>query len=371
MKNDLHLICHDIPYPANYGGVIDCFCIIQTLHQKGVRVHLHCFQYGNRSPQAELERHCASVHYYPRKKRLSATLPYIISSRKDKALVANLLKDDFPILMYGLHCSWPALHPQLATRKMALRLLNVEWQYYKGLAQSTRNLWRKAYYWLESKLLRRYEARIANKLPLLSISAEDAAYFKDVLGATQSHYLPAFIPYLDVKSPEGRGSFCLYHGNLSVPENEMAASWLLKYVFSNIDIPFVIAGRNPSKKLEHLAHQHLNTCIAANPSEKEMSDLISKAQLTILPAFNATGIKLKVLESLYNGRFCITNENARKGFNDEGLLIIAEDTDGMKQSITNWFEKSFTAEHLQNRRHVLQHEFDNQRNADALIQQLL
>jgi hypothetical protein len=370
VKKYLHVICHDIPYPANYGGVVDMFCKIKALHQKGIGIHLHCFEYGGRTPQPELNQYCESVTYYPRKKRISWRLPYIVSSRKNEALLTNLLKDDYPVLMESLHCSWPLMDQRFASRKMVLRVLNVEWQYYSGLARSTRNWWRKAYYLVESRLLRRYEARIAAKAPILTIGVEDARYFTEVLGAPQAHYLPAFVPYSEVKAPGERGSFCLYHGNLSVPENEMAATWLLKYVFSDIDIPFVIAGRNPSKKLEHLAHQNLNTCIAANPSEKEMKDLIAKAQLTILPAFNATGVKLKVLESLYTGRFCITNDNARKGFHDDGLLIIAEDATAMKQSIQKWFHQPFTGEQAAHRNDVLHREFDNSRNADALIQYL-
>ena len=42
----LHLISFDVPFPANYGGVIDVFYKINSLHKIGVKVILHCFQYG-------------------------------------------------------------------------------------------------------------------------------------------------------------------------------------------------------------------------------------------------------------------------------------------------------------------------------------
>ena len=41
----LHLISFDVPFPANYGGVIDVFHKINSLHKIGVKVILHCFQY--------------------------------------------------------------------------------------------------------------------------------------------------------------------------------------------------------------------------------------------------------------------------------------------------------------------------------------
>ena len=51
----LHIISFDIPYPANYGGVIVIFNQIKALHEQGVKVILHCYQYGSRTPQTELE----------------------------------------------------------------------------------------------------------------------------------------------------------------------------------------------------------------------------------------------------------------------------------------------------------------------------
>jgi len=51
----LHIVSFDIPYPANYGGVIDVFYKAQALTAKGVKVHLHCFEY-NREHSKELKK---------------------------------------------------------------------------------------------------------------------------------------------------------------------------------------------------------------------------------------------------------------------------------------------------------------------------
>jgi hypothetical protein len=42
----------------------------------------------------------------------------------------------------------------------------------------------------------------------------------------------------------------------------------LQNVFNKLNLPFVIAGKNPSKRLEQLAHDHQHTCLVANPSDK-------------------------------------------------------------------------------------------------------
>src|SRR5207344_3302865 len=120
----------------------------------------------------------------------------------------------------------------------------------------------------------------------IAVSEHDVNVYQQLFSAKNIDYLPVFIPHTLAVGKEGRGCFCLYHGNLSVNENETAAIWLLENVFDDLDIPFVIAGKNPSKKLLDLAHAHAHkhTCIVVNPSEKEMQDMIAKAQIHVLPS---------------------------------------------------------------------------------------
>src|SRR6187551_175281 len=297
MGNDktLHIICHDVPWPADYGGVVDLFYKIKALHEEGVKIKLHCFEYG-RGQQNELNKYCEEVNYYKRLSKwesISLTQPFIVKSRENPLLLENLLKDEHPILMEGIHCT-AFLRPLLLTeRKIFLRLHNVEFFYYSQLFQSEKNLFKKIYFLNESMFLRQYERKLPEELPIIAVSNNDAVFYRDELDKSLATYLPVFIPYAQVNSPEGIGTYCLYHGNLSVTENEKAAIWLLEKVFNKINIPFVIAGKNPSARLTRIAEVSSNTCLIANPDEQEIGDLISKAHINVLPSFNETGIKLK------------------------------------------------------------------------------
>jgi hypothetical protein len=134
----LHIISLTVPYPVDYGGVVDLFYKLPALQAQGVKIHLHCFDYG-RGKQPELEKYCASVQYYERNqghKAISNTVPYIVSSRKNEQLLYELLKDDHPILMEGVHCTYPLLDARFAKRKCYVRLHNVEYQYYREIAGS-------------------------------------------------------------------------------------------------------------------------------------------------------------------------------------------------------------------------------------------
>ena len=77
--NHLHIISFDVPYPANYGGVIDVFYKMKALHEAGIKIHLHCFEYG-RPAAKELESLCEKVYYYKRnmsKLQLFSKLPFV------------------------------------------------------------------------------------------------------------------------------------------------------------------------------------------------------------------------------------------------------------------------------------------------------
>ena len=93
-KKQLHIVSFDVPFPANYGGVIDVFYKIKSMHQERVGVILHCFQYG-REKSEELESICEKVYYYKRKMNwlgffsktpLAGTLSFKISTTFENLL---------------------------------------------------------------------------------------------------------------------------------------------------------------------------------------------------------------------------------------------------------------------------------------------
>jgi hypothetical protein len=79
---------------------------------------------------------------------------------------------------------------------------------------------------------------------------------------------------------------CLYHGNLSVEENEKAAVWLLENVFNDLS--------TPSSSLENPApnctgwYRYKNCCLVPDPSDQELKDIIAKPSC-MYPSFNCTG----------------------------------------------------------------------------------
>jgi hypothetical protein len=370
LEKHLHIICFDVPYPVEHGGYFDLFYKLVALYQQGIRIHLHCFE-NKREQQPELEQYCAEVRYYPRQcghKGFSHKLPYIVASRTDAVLADRLLKDNYPILLEGVHCTSLLQDERFNNRKMILRLHNVEYKYYKQLFHSSDSLFRKMYYLNESRLLKQHEASIANKALILAVSDLDTNTYRKEFGAKQIATLPVFLPFTQISAPEGVGCFCLYHGNLSVNENEQAAIWLMKKVFNDLKMPLVIAGKDPSAKLQRIANKHPNTCLVADPSEQEMQDMIGKAQINILPSFNVTGIKLKLLNALFNGRHCMVNEATVQSTGLESACHIGTNATAFKSMVVQLYRQPFAEEEIRLRKTLLLSTFDNKRNAQRLIQ---
>jgi hypothetical protein len=370
LDKHLHIVTHDVPWPVDFGGVFDLFYKIRALHELGIKIHLHCFT-KLRTEQNMLNRYCVTVEYYPRKTSISSfslKIPYLVKSRNHKALLENLKKDNYPILLEGIHCTYLLYKGLLKERKVMLRLHNVEYLYYQQLAIHEQNFFKKIYFHFESRLLKKYEHSVAQMADIISLSKKDVSIYNDILKARNISFLPAFVPWFDVKSPTNLGSFCLYQGNLEINENEKAALWLLENVFKDLKIPFVIAGKNPSVFLQKKAHEFEHTCIVSNPSDFEMQDMINKAQINILPSFNKTGIKLKILNALFNGRHCITNINAIEASDLVKLCHTSNDAQEMKITIELMFKKPFTETDIEQRRALLLNKFNNKKNAERLIE---
>ena len=159
MTNKLHIISFDVPYPTNYGGVIDVFYKLKALHHLGVIIYLHVFEYG-KGEQVELKKYCKEVFYYPRNsfvKSFFSKTPFIVKSRGSNLLIANLNKNDYPILFEGLHTTLPVIKDSLKNRNIYLRAHNIEHRFYKGLEKSESNAFKRTFFRRESKKLRRYE----------------------------------------------------------------------------------------------------------------------------------------------------------------------------------------------------------------------
>lgn len=372
MEKHLHIVCFDVPYPANYGGAIDVFHKVRCLHKAGVAITLHCFEYGNRKQQDILKQYCKTVYYYQRNTswlNLFSALPYNVVSRINPELKKNLLQDNAPIVFEVLHTCYLLNDPDLKNRIKLYRHSNIEHEYFRELAKAERSFIKRLYLKWEANKLERFEKQIAQANAILSVSETDLVYFRKHYPSTPSYYLPSFHEFDAITSQAGKGDYILYHGNLSVSENYHAAGWLIDHVFSKINLPVIIAGLNPAQHLIQKIEAYAHIQLKANCSAEEMKTLIQNAQLNCLYTEQGTGLKLKLLNVLFSGKFVLTNSAMITGTTLGPACIICDTASDYLQQINQLYDREFTTEMIEQRKRIIA-PMNNTDKTNLLIQLL-
>ena len=369
LNKQLHIISFDVPLPADYGGVIDVFNKIRHLHRLGIEIILHCFTYG-RKENKELTDFCKEVHYYPRSTSLKKILslePFIVTTRNHPDLLQRLLEDHHPILFEGLHTTHLLSHPLLKDRVKVVRAHNIEHEYYRFLFNAEKNIFKKMFFLSESIKLKYYEKKLKNAQHIGAISSMDKKYIQK-WGNT--FLLPPFHHHDHVTSISGQGSYSLYHGNLAVAENEKGALWLVENISTLLNHPLIIAGSRCSIILRKKISQSSKVSLIENPSDEKMETLISEAQVHLLPSFQESGIKLKLLHAIYSGRFVLANSMMLSGTSLENACTVANDIPDFAQKANSLFALPFTFEEIEKRNILLSENYNNESNAKMLMDQI-
>ena len=372
MDKYLNIISLNIPWPANYGGVLDIYYKMKALHECGVKIILHCFEY-ERPRTSELEKICHEVHYYKRRTGLLPNLtylPYNVYGRKDKNLIKNLLKNDYPILFEGLHSCYYLSDKRLRNRFKIFRECNIEHDYYNALSHSTDNIINKSFFKLEGLRFRLFQKNVKWADLIISVSTTDADYLRKVFPEKKVEFIPCFHANEKITTLTGKSNYILYHGKLSVPENEKAVLFLIKNVFCKLKHKCIVAGMDPSDDIYKAASSYNNIEIIPNPEQNKMEELISKAQIHTLVTFQGTGLKLKLLNSLFSGRHTLVNSLMLAGSGLDSLCRIANTPEEMISECNRLMEIPVDEKTIAQREKLLFPAFSNKEQAKKLIKMI-
>ncbi|MCC6583538.1 MAG: glycosyltransferase family 1 protein [Chitinophagales bacterium] len=368
----LNIICFDVPYPADYGGAIEEFYKIKALYQLGVKIHLHCFIYGDRKEQNGLDMYCEKVYYYKRERSIKdifSNLPFIVKSRMKDNLLANLLSNDYPILFDATHTTGFLNHPKLKERKKIVRLHNIEWIYYRILLLQAVSLKEKIFFYQEYKKLKEYDKQLIHADVLSCLSQTDYEYYQEKFPDNKVSLDSVFHENNNINSIRGKGDYILYHGNLSLSDNYSLIIQLLSNELKSCSHKIVLTGKNPHITLQQFVKGKNNIELIPNPTDEILNGLMKEAHICLAMAANPSGVKLKLINSLFNARFVISNEAALTGSGLDSLVYIAEEND-LPDLIDKLMLKEFKQEEIDERNSLLSDKYNNLNNAHQIINQL-
>lgn len=365
LNKKLNIVSFDVPYPPNYGGVIDVFYKLKALKDLNISIILHTFEYG-RGMQPHLEKYCDEVHYYKRQLKIInvfSNVPYIVKSRENKTLIQNLKENNYPILFEGLHTTFPLLKSDFKDRITLLRAHNIEHKYYYGLAKSESNVLKKIFFKFEGKKLENFQSILQKVNYILSISPIEQIYFSKRF-SKKAIYVPVFHENFKITSKLGNGNFALYHGDLRISDNLKACEFLID-IFSKTNFPLILASSFKNKNVLTKIKNYKNVSFIEINSHSKLESLIEAAHINVLPTFQNTGIKLKLINSLFKGRFIVANNNMIKKTGLEKLCYVANSKKEFRNIVAILFKMKFSSAEIQKRKTGLNC-FNNSKNAEKI-----
>ncbi|MGB5242027.1 MAG: hypothetical protein WBN16_06695 [Lutimonas sp.] len=362
----LHIVSFEVPYPPNYGGVVDIFYKIKALHDLGVQIYLHAFESRN-SKNQDIEAYCKKVFYYERQNTALKTLtltPFIVSSRSNKKLIENLEAINAPILFEGLHTTYPLVKNSFKNRIILIRTHNIEHHYYQGLVKNETNAFTRAFFYIESLKLQYFERILKKANYILTISKADEKYFHQKFGDSV-RFLPPFHPNKGVSHPSKKGYFALFHGDFRIAENQRSISYLYE-VFSKVDYPLVIAGDLDYSPIDIKTSTNKKISFIQLENEDQLKELLKRAHVNVFPAFQKSGIKLKLINALFLSRFALCHPNIVEGTGLEGLCEIAHNKSEFIKQMYRLIDEEYSEEEILKREEIL-NEYSCLENAQSII----
>ena len=283
--------------------------------------------------------------------------------------MANLLSNNYPILFDATHTTGFLNHPKLKERKKIVRLHNIEWIYYRILLSQAVSLKEKIFFYQEYKKLKEYDKQLIHADVLSCLSQTDYEYYQEKFPDKKVSLDYVFHENNSVNSVPGKGDYMLYHGNLSLSDNYNLIIQLLSNDLKKCTCKIILAGKNPHITLQQFVKGKNNIELIANPTDDILNGLMKKAHICLAMAANPSGVKLKLINSLFNARFVISNEAALTGSGLDSLVYIAEEND-LPDLIDKLMLKEFKQEEIDERNSLLSEKYNNLNNARQIIAQL-
>ena len=135
--------------------------------------------------------------------------------------------------------------------------------------------------------------------------------------------------------------------------------FILEEIVNDLPYKIIFAGSNPSLALRKAITSNSRAELKENLSTEEIHNLVAAAQINLLPTFQATGIKLKLLAALFTGRHCIVNSPMVEHTGIETLCKIGNSPAELKALIKAAMEMELSREEINFRQEVLIGQFSS------------
>jgi len=137
-------------------------------------------------------------------------------------------------------------------------------------------------------------------------------------------------------------------------------------VYKQTNYKLVIASNYKNSEVVKEILKHKNISFNSLNDDKDLYNLFQKAHINVLPTFQNTGIKLKLLNTLRQGRFVIANDYMVDKTGLESLCEKANTKAEYLIKTAELFQKDFKSSYMEDREKLLQN-FDPIHGAEKIV----
>lgn len=354
------LLTPDLPYPSESGAAIRNMGIIRGLAAAGHRLSLVSFAEKApdkaSNPLFELceEAHIVATPRHGKLKRIvklmgsgQADVAFRLTSAEFRRILSRLLEANaYDLIQFSgieLACYLPLITPAKKSAKVVYDALNAEAELQRVVAQVdqgvTRRLPAAIYSTIQSTRLQRYEREICRAVDaVIAVSEQDRDFLLEHGGAPV-RVIPNGIQVAEYKPAEAARAPCqlVFSGKMDYRPNVDAVEWFHSAVYPlvrerNPQARLLIVGRNPHRRLQHLADDGY---VRVTGWVESVLPYLHEAAVYIAPLRMGSGTRLKILEAMAAGCAVVSTSIGAAGLNDEvkGPICIADDAAAFARAI--------------------------------------
>ena len=354
----------DVPFPPNYGGIIDVFYKLKAFHQLGVKIYLHVYGFDNTGIDG-LKEFADEIYFYPIKRNpfyFLSQKPFSVKSRNGKELLKNIQKIKAPIFFESLKTTGILSIESLKDYPKYLRLHNIEQNYYEGLAKSENDQLKQLMYNLETKKFIKYEKIISQFDEVFTLSNAEQDY--TIKKYNKGVFVPVFHGNKRLPELESFGKYVMYHGDLRTADNCKVVEYLID-VFRESEYPLVIASSIKEEWVKSKINAYQNIKFVQLKDYNHLLQLFEDAHINIAWSFQESGTKLKVINALFNSRYSIINKNVIDDKRIANLCFEVNNTFDLLNKVEELMHLPFKMN--TNYRNTLLNELNDLKNAEKIL----
>ncbi len=358
------------PLPPNNGYRMRVWALLRALHAEGHEIRLLCLAHPDELnvDDAPLREICAAIEVIPLawksasvgqnygellRKAFSA-MPYGVSRFNSPEMRSLIAAQAVDVDAVFAETPYPMANmPESVGVPLILDNQNVEHMLLQRYVKQEKNLAKRAYAWLESVKLRRWEeACCVRSAVVLVCSEQDRSIMQQFCPSTPAVVVPNTIDvdtYVPV--PEADPNTIVYSGRLDWFPNRDAVEYFAFEILPVIrrlrpGVRFVVAGRTAPE--EYRKRFESMTDVEFTGTVPDMRVEIGKAAVCVVPLRIGSGTKLKILEAAAMCKPIVSTMVGVEGldFDNGREIVIADDPEKFAQAVARLMDDAKSREQL-------------------------